>query len=161
MLTVRKKGSTCSHIIVHDTHFCSLFYCSHIWQSYYSSTIEISKSYHIMSYHYLFTIFSNSQARQQPSKALIACWSFSYITFFTCLFVHLLCFRAITQVWYTAIGTRTTHTSTLIYLNSRMIDTKFFACEIDVRYGIIVRRRTMNAERNLSMTDTPNMEILQ
>ena len=87
-LTVRKKESTCSHIIVHDTHFCSLFYCTHIWQSYYSSTIEISKSYHIMSYHYLFTIFSNSQARQQPSKALIVDPFLILLFSHVCLFIY-------------------------------------------------------------------------
>ena len=78
-LTVRKKESTCSHIIVHDTHFCSLFYCTHIWQSYSSSTIEISKSYHIMLYNYLSTIFSNSQVRRQPSKGLIVDPSFTVL----------------------------------------------------------------------------------
>ena len=41
-----------------------------------------------------------------------------------------------------------------------MFDTKFKAGLIDVSNGIFVRRGTMDGERNLAMTNAPDVEIL-
>ena len=73
--------------------------------------------------------------------------------------MYLLC-GAISHVRCAAIGAGTSFARSLINLNGRMFDTKFKAGLIDIINGILVRRSTMDRERNLTMTYAPDMEIL-